>query len=346
MHTEDIKQDFDLQFGKQITRSGDQLFPVSLSRLFVGISKPKQEFKDKIMRLRSVKAFSPDKYRMLKKDLPYFVCGAFHPKIRRREHFVSINCFLLDLDYLTGAEVNKGVLFEKLKTVPEVKMMFTSPSNDGLKIMFLLKQKCTDSALFSAFYKIFAGRFAKDYNLQDVTDIKTSDVTRACFMSYDPDAYFCENAIPVDMDVYLDQSDFGAAEQEIKLIEKEEKLLKTKKPDAAPSSDVLAQIKQKLNPSFKGAKKKDIYVPPQVEEAMDLLKEKLADFNIEITETSRINYGRKLRVKADKLWAEINIFYGKKGYSIVRTTKSGSNEDLAILAARVIEEILFTEDEK
>lgn len=343
MQIEHSQQDFNLQFGKSITQSGDPLFPVKLSRLFIGISKPKQAFKDKITQLRSVKAFSPDKYRMLKKDLPYFVCGAFSPKIRRREHFLSINCFLLDLDYLTGAEVNKSLLFDKLKKIPEVKMMFTSPSGDGLKIMFLLKEKCVDSSLFSTFYKIFAARFAEKYNLQDVTDIKTSDVTRACFMSYDPDAYWCENAVSIDMNTYLNINDFGAAEQEIKRIDKQEKTLQTPKTDTVPSADVLTKIKQKLNPSTKIQKDKRVYVPPEVEKAMDLLNQKLADFNMGIVETTPINYGRKVKIKAEQLWAEINIFYGKKGYSIVRTTKSGSNEELAVLATRVIEELLFSQ---
>jgi hypothetical protein len=40
------------------------------------------------------------------------------------------------------------------------------------------------------------------------------------------------------------------------------------------------------------------------------------------------------------MWAEINVFYGKKGWSVVKTTKSGSHPDLAELGARAIEEIL------
>lgn len=213
--------DLELQYGRQITRAGDALHPVKLSRLFIGIRTPKQEFKDQITRLRAVKSFSPDKYRLLKKDLPYFVCGIFHPKIRRREHFVSIRCFLLDLDYLTGAEINKEHLVDKLKSVPEVKMLFTSPSNDGLKIMFVLEDVCTDSALFSTFYKIFAARFAQNHDLIDVVDIKTSDVTRACFMSYDPHAYFSDTAVTIKMDSYLHSEDFDAAQKELKIIKNE-----------------------------------------------------------------------------------------------------------------------------
>ena len=338
--------DLELQYGRRITQAGDPLSPVRLSRLYTGIRTPKQAFKDQVTRLRAVKAFSPDKYRQLKKDLPYFVCGTFHPKVRRREHFVGIRCFLLDLDYLAGADINKERLFEKLKAIPEVKMLFTSPSNDGLKVMFLLNKLCTDGALFSVFYKIFAARFAQNHNLLEVVDIKTSDVTRACFMSYDPQAYFAENAVSVDMNDYLHATDFGAAERELKQLKEEKAALPRDKPDTSPSDEVLLRIKQKLNPGYKTPKKKDYYVPPQVEEAVELLTEKLAEFEMILAETQPISYGRKLKVKADNIWAEINVFYGKRGYSIVRTTKSGSNEDLGILAVKVIEEILFTRQRK
>lgn len=346
MKTQENNTDMELQYGRCITRAGDTLHPVRLSQLYRGIHNPKQHFKDQITRLRSVKAISPDRYRQLKKDLPYFVCGGFQPKVRRRENFTGIRCFLLDLDYLAGAEINKEHLFEKLRAIPEVKMLFTSPSNDGLKVLFLLKKLCTDSALFSTFYKIFAARFAQNHNLLEVTDIKTSDVTRACFMSYDPDAYFAAAAVPINMDDYLRANDYGAAEKELQQLKEEEVRLPQKKVDTAPSSEVLLRIKQKLNPQYKKPKKKDWFVPPQVEEAVELLREKLREFEMELTETEPISYGRKLRVRTDNLWAEINIFYGKKGYSIVRTTKSGSNEELGILATKVIEEILFSRQKR
>jgi hypothetical protein len=40
-------------------------------------------------------------------------------------------------------------------------------------------------------------------------------------------------------------------------------------------------------------------------------------------------------------WCELNLFYGKRGFSIVKTTKSGSHAELADLAANVLRELLY-----
>ena len=77
-------------------------------------------------------------------------------------------------------------------------MAFCSPGADGLKLLFRLEEKCEDEALFSAFYKQFALTFSQKYQLEGVIDTQTSDVTRACFMSYDPEAWYRPEALPVD----------------------------------------------------------------------------------------------------------------------------------------------------
>lgn len=70
------------------------------------------------------------------------------------------------------------------------------------------------------------------------------------------------------------------------------------------------------------------------------LKEQLEAYNISLHSSTPIQYGRQLRLVAGDIWAEINIFHGKKGFSVVKTTKSGSNPELASLAKEVIEDIL------
>lgn len=81
-------------------------------------------------------------------------------------------------------------------------------------------------------------------------------------------------------------------------------------------------------------------MPPQIDKAIPLLSEQLAEFNMQLLEATPISYGRKVKVACDKLWAELNVFYGKKGFTVVRTTKTGSNAELATLAAQIFEQIL------
>jgi hypothetical protein len=331
------------QFGAHITKQGDGLQKISLDRLYKGISQPKPILRDKIEQLRIIKEVDEKQYRGLKKHLPYFVCGIFHPPIRRIEHFAAIEYFMLDLDHLAAAEIEKDTLMEKIRQLPEVVLAFTSPSGDGVKIMLQLQEKCTDAALFSAFYKIFTHRFAEQHGLTRVIDYRTSDVTRACFFSYDDEAYYNPNAERIAFQSFIKDMNFDQAEKDIKAAEKfikDQQIIQSKKDSNPLDDDILQQIKSKLNPNARSKKTKQYIDSPQVEKAIPVLAEQLKTYNILLVETQKINYGKKLKLSANKIWAEINIFYGKKGWTVVKTTKSGSHEKLASLGVQVIEEIL------
>jgi hypothetical protein len=332
-----------LQFGTKITQPGDALQKITIDRLYLGISQPKAVLRDKIEQLRIIKEVDEKQYRQLKKYLPYFVCGIFHPAIRRSEHFAAIEYFVLDLDHLTEAELDRDGLMKIITTLPEVVLAFISPSGDGVKIMLRLNEKCTDAALFSAFYKIFAHQFAEQHGLTQVIDYRTSDVTRACFFSYDAEAYFNPEATTVHLQAYVKNLNFDQAELDIKAAQKfvdQQQATSEQKESIPMDEDILQQIKSKLNPKARIAKKKQYTESPQVERVIPILAEQLATYNIKLVETQKISYGKKIKLSANKMWAEINVFYGKKGWSVVKTTKSGSHPDLAELGARAIEEIL------
>ncbi len=332
-----------LQFGRAITRAGDPLQKIELQRLFQGISNPKSSFIDRIQQLRAVKVMSPKEYRELKKQLPYFVCGQFHPAIRRRENFAAIRYFVLDIDHLEAANMDKDELSRQLRGAPGLVMLFTSPGEDGLKLLFKLGDNCTDSALFSSFYKIFTKQFAEKNNLHTVLDYKTSDVTRACFFSYDPGAWFHPDAEPVILKDYLSVHDFDQAEAEVKAADRFVKTLpKSEKANEGPDQETLKKIKAKLHPSYRPPRKKTYYIPPEVDTALPALQKALSEFDISIVETHPIHYGRKLKVVSGNLWAELNIFYGKRGFRVVPTTKSGSHAELAGLSAQAVTQILST----
>ncbi|MDA8972501.1 CRISPR-associated primase-polymerase type B [bacterium] len=332
-----------LQFGTKITQPGDGLQKITIDRLYQGISQPKAILRDKIEQLRTIKEVDEKQYRQLKKYLPYFVCGIFHPAIRRTEHFAAIEYFVLDLDHLVEAELDRDGLMRLIATLPEVVLAFISPSGDGVKILLRLSEKCTDAALFSVFYKIFALQFAERHGLTQVIDYRTSDVTRACFFSYDPDAYFNPIATSINIEAYVKDLNFDQAESDIKAAQQfvdEQQATIQKKETTSLDEDILQQIKSKLNPNARTRKKKQYTESPQVERVIPILAEQLAAYNIQLVETQKISYGKKIKLSANKMWAEINVFYGKKGWSVVKTTKSGSHPALAQLGAQAIEEIL------
>lgn len=309
--------------------------------MFRRIRQPKGGFQDRIRQLRAVRAMDEKQYRELKKELPYFVCGLFHPAVRRKENFAEIGHFLLDLDHLSQAELPPEVLAQRMQALPEVEMCFTSPGGDGLKLMFRLSESCRDAAMFSAFYKVFSRRFAVQHGLEQVVDYATSDVSRACFVSFDPVAWYNPEAMPIAMEDYLPGLDFEQAERVVR--EAEQAMPTPPPPKQEPEKDILLQIRQKLNPNARhAARGKQYHQPPELDQVAPLLKEKLAEMNLELASANPIHYGRQLRVAAGPLWAEVNLFYGQRGFSVVKTTKAGSHPELADIAVQAIEEILFT----
>ncbi len=330
--------------GRNITQPNDPLIKMSIEELIRRIQNPKMDFQNSIKQLRIANTIDSNKYKELKKALPYFTCGVFHPLVRKKENFASISNYVIDIDHLSQNDVNIDVLIDQLKQDVNVFAYFVSPGGDGLKVIFHLKEKCTDSTLFSAFYKVFSMKFAQKYNLQKVVDLKTSDVSRACFISWDENASINTSAVEVDMNSYLSHHDFEISELEIKEAVQfaKEQQSEEKKPNQEIGEDILEKIKQKLNPSFKIKKEKNVYVPSEIEEFLPMIEKQLNKMDILLIETSALNYGKKLKVKAGHFWAEINLFYGKKGYSIVKTPKNGSNEKLADLASQSIAQIIYS----
>lgn len=332
-----------LQFGKNITQIDDPLQKVTVERIFLGIAEPKESLRKQVERLRMVRAMDGKQYARLKKQLPYFVCGNFHPPYRRKENFAAIECFIVDLDHFEEAGRDRREVAEKLKKDGRLMLQFTSPGGDGLKLLFMLAEKCFDPGLYAYFYKSFLQSLAREYGLEKVIDWRTHDVTRACFLSIDPEAYYNPIPDPVILGNYFDAAD-PDAQREVAQTQKEmrEQAPLTPAPKKEELSDeVLVQIKQKLNPNFRPKKKRDAYVPPELIEVMPKVEKALEEVGIKLVSSESIQYGKKLRVAAGDHWAELNIFFGKKGFSVVKTTKSGSREELADMAHQILYEFLL-----
>jgi len=333
-----------LQTGKNITQAGDQLQKTSVQQIFHTIKNPPHELLTKINQLRMVLSLDQNRYRQLKTALPYFTCGIFHPPFRKSEHFGFTEHFVLDYDHLSEREITPEALRTKLIADERVEMLFTSPSGNGLKLMFRLNERCHDRFRFSMFYKIFVHAFSTKYGIEKVVDNRTSDVTRACFLSADTGAYYNKEAIPVNIGAYID---FSSAEQVndakkfLRELEKDkiQEMHGDVEKEIAP--DILQQIKQKLKPNIRTAREKIIYIPEELEEIISKIKERMTEYDIETRSVVNINYGKKFTFYLQDMWAEVNVFYGKNGFSVVKTPKRGSNAELADITYNILCELLF-----
>ena len=333
-----------LQFGKNIAAFNDQLTKITVADLYKLIQNPPNDILSRINQLRTLITIDEKKYRQLKTTLPYICCGIFNPAFRKTENFAAINHFIIDIDHLHDKDMNAHDLKARLLANESIELMFISPGNQGLKIMFRLNEKCFDHGKFSLFYKLFAKDFSDKNGLGQVIDMRTSDVTRACFVSHDPDALYREECLPINMQAYINfenNYEVKQADAMTRAYEKEIASTLPVMPKDDISADIFTEIRKKLNPHARVSPEKSIYVPEQLMPMMEKVSQGMAGLEIIVKSIDNISYGKKFVFEYKGKWAELNLFYGKRGFSVVNTPKRGSDSDLAEICQRVICEILY-----
>ncbi len=69
-------------------------------------------------------------------------------------------------------------------------------------------------------------------------------------------------------------------------------------------------------------------MPKELDEIMLKLKPYVEETGVVISEVINIQYGKKIRFVMGLKQAEVNLFFGKKGFSVVRSPRSGTNAEL------------------
>jgi len=331
--------------GTNIASSSDELKKVNLKYVYDSLKNPHADIMSKVRQLRLVRELDPKQYSVLKKQLPYLVCGIFNPPFRRTENFAYTEYFVVDIDHISEKNLNIMDIRQSVENDERVCLSFVSPGEDGLKVFFKLKERCYDSGLYSLFYKLFLQSFSMQYNLQQVVDIRTSDVTRACFISVDPATYFNPNPVTVDLGSFIQlenaQSVFDMkhqVEQKENVCDKENEEIKQIDPD----QETINRIKQILNPKLNKAEEKHpVYVPEVLSSIIDDLKKYVENTGVIVTEIINIQYGKKMRFKMGLKLAEVNLFYGKRGFSVVQSPRTGTNMELNELMTDLVKQYLL-----
>lgn len=338
-----------IQAGRNIRSNEDALMKIKVEQLYHSLRSPKPEIEAKIRQLRIIRDLDKNQYSLQKRQLPYIVCGIFNPPFRRTDNFAYTEYFMLDIDHISDKEMDISTTRNLLQKDPRVALCFVSPGEDGLKLLFKLKERCYDAGMYSLFYKTFVQKFSIQYSLQQVIDGKTSDVARACFISVDPNVFYNPNAELVDMNAYLDTSDPNALFGLKHKLEKEEKETKmeAEPQNQDPDKETVARIKALLNPN--GQKKKEeraIIIPEILEEIIGDLKKYIEQTGAVVSEIKNIQYGKKIHMNIGLKQAEINLFYGKRGFTVVPSPKCGTSEEMNLLMADLIHSFLDTYGEK
>lgn len=336
-----------LQVGSNIRSSADALKKVTVDYLYHSLRNPKPEISAKIRQLRIVRRLDVKQYAELKRALPYVVCGMFNPPFRRTENFAYTEYFMVDIDHLSEKGLAMAEIRKRIERDNRVVLSFLSPGEDGLKVLFRLKERCYDAGIYSLFYKAFVRQFSMEYQLEQVVDARTCDVCRACFISVDSDAYHAPGAVAIDLHAYLDVSDATALMDMKSAFAKEEKAQACQKQEEKavtpdPDAEALARIKELLHPKTKKTVEKvPVYVPERLNEVMSDLKTYIENTGVVVYEIVNIQYGKKLRMKMGLRLAEINLFYGKHGFSVVQSPRCGTSSELNKLMVDLINAFLY-----
>lgn len=328
-----------ISFGTNIQSNADMLQKVPVKYLYDSLRHPRPDIVSSIRQLRIVRELDNKQYSLLKRKLPYLVCGMFNPPYRRTENFAYTEYFIIDIDHLSEKGLSLADTRKRIEKDTRTVLSFVSPGEDGLKVLFKLKERCYDSGLYSLFYKSFLAIFSEQYALQQVVDIRTSDVTRACFVSIDPNAYYNPNADAIDLNAFVDTNNPYALFEQKRKQEQQEKeqetLSKAENRPSDPDSTAMERIKQLLNPR-PHKEKPPVYVPKELNDIIVDLKSYIEQTGVIVPEIINIQYGKKIRFEMGLKKAEVNLFFGKKGFSVVQSPRSGTNAELNRLMAELV----------
>lgn len=319
--------------GKKVTDGAQDIWEkATLSDLAEKIKSPEDTFKAGIQGLRRLKTIDIRKYGLQKRNLPYFICAGFQDNRRVIANFQEIYALVIDLDHLPEAALDPAEIRDRVGKDPRVSLAFISPGGDGVKIIVKLQSPVQVADVYSRLYKAFVTDFAHQHQIHCHPDMVTHDVTRICLLSFDPDCIFNPEATGIApeqwVNLYPSSDDLF---QESAVSDSEPTQLPVTIPPASitpvlkPGADQLRAI---LFPEKKFVHSNPNEDIPQLNLLVSMLQDKLGEYGLQLAEATNIQYGKKIRVQHGLKFGEVNVFWGKRGLSIVKSPKQGTDKEV------------------
>lgn len=187
------------------------LTTISLQNLLLMIKETDQQIQAKINRIREytemiknkdgveidTKSLQVEK-DIFKKSLPYFNLAPFRNNYRKNDNFIETKLLLFDIDKLEDVETVRKIIDNDSR----VYFSFISPSGNGLKVVLILDEPITDKDLYSKVYKSLVAELSSDWGVE--LD-NTSDASRACSLSFDPNLYLNPDCQLICFSKYLEK---------------------------------------------------------------------------------------------------------------------------------------------
>lgn len=171
---------------KSVIGKTDIKAPATVNALSVLLGIKNGRWKDKIDQIRARKTKSDQD--ALKRRLPAVLWGGIFSERRIDAFQQSSNLVGLDFDPKTKEEAES--IKKLLRTKKYIFAYFQSPRGLGVKAVALAEFSSYDE------YKSVFCAIDNDLGQLEAFDLVNSDISRACFVSYDPDIYINENVVP------------------------------------------------------------------------------------------------------------------------------------------------------
>jgi hypothetical protein len=165
----------------------------SIHDILKDITSPR--FKDQVENIRELISKGRIDEASRKKQLlqAFTPCGTFDNG-RKAEKITTYNgIIILDFDKVGMDHLNMAI--NKVKQIPFTYASFISPSGNGFKVMVRVDDHL-DSHI--AAFKDVSSYYQNILNIQ--VDASGKDVSRLCFMSYDPDCFYNQHSLIFQLD--------------------------------------------------------------------------------------------------------------------------------------------------
>jgi len=153
------------------------------------------DLRKKVVELRNIQD-ETEQRKYKEENFPYFNLGTFNDEHRKNTNLISSSFFIFDYDHLDDSKLES--IKDQLKQDNRVFAFFVSPRGNGLKLIYRLDKEISDHGFFSRLYKHYAKEFKVDLGADPD---KTSDASRSCYFSFDPDLYVNEKCVTLSTEV-------------------------------------------------------------------------------------------------------------------------------------------------
>lgn len=150
---------------------------------------------------RTVRSMSPERYSDKEEGktyyLPMVLFGGIFSKRDGNCMEEASGYINLDIDHISGLKLDLLELKDRLSKDREIglRLLFTSPSGDGLKLVCKTSGEITNKESYKEQFQILNSFVSRKYDIPIGNiglDKAISDITRGCFLCYDPEAVFLD----------------------------------------------------------------------------------------------------------------------------------------------------------